>query len=121
MPDTVQEVLQAFARGELVVVTDDEDREGEGDLIVAASLCTAEKMSFISSLMTPTGGRPESLQRSTAASVWPERSSTPPSLAISGKMWPGRAKSLAPTLGLDSARQQEARSSAEMPVPPSGL
>jgi 3,4-dihydroxy 2-butanone 4-phosphate synthase / GTP cyclohydrolase II len=47
MPDTVQEVLQTFAKGELVVVTDDEDREGEGDLIVAASLCTAEKMAFI--------------------------------------------------------------------------
>lgn len=47
MADTIQEVLQAFARGELVVVTDDEDREGEGDLIVAASLCTAEKMAFI--------------------------------------------------------------------------
>jgi len=47
MPDTIQDVLQAFARGELVVVTDDEDREGEGDLIVAASLCTAEKMAFI--------------------------------------------------------------------------
>ncbi|MGA7995824.1 MAG: 3,4-dihydroxy-2-butanone-4-phosphate synthase, partial [Bradyrhizobium sp.] len=47
MPDPIQEVLQAFAHGELVVVTDDEDREGEGDLIVAASLCTAEKMAFI--------------------------------------------------------------------------
>src|SRR3569833_583005 len=47
MPDSVQEVLQAFARGELVVVTDDDDREGEGDLIVAASLCTAEKMAII--------------------------------------------------------------------------
>ena len=47
MPNTIQEVLQAFAAGELVVVTDDEDREGEGDLIVAASLCTAEKMAFI--------------------------------------------------------------------------
>src|SRR5881628_2095642 len=47
MADTIQEVLQAFARGELVVVTDDEDREGEGDLIVAASFCTAEKMAFI--------------------------------------------------------------------------
>jgi 3,4-dihydroxy 2-butanone 4-phosphate synthase/GTP cyclohydrolase II len=47
MPDNVQEVLQAFAKGELVVVTDDEDREGEGDLIVAASLCTADKMAFI--------------------------------------------------------------------------
>src|SRR6202007_970680 len=47
MPHTVQEVLKAFAAGEIVVVTDDEDREGEGDLIVAASLCTADKMAFI--------------------------------------------------------------------------
>jgi 3,4-dihydroxy 2-butanone 4-phosphate synthase/GTP cyclohydrolase II len=47
MANTIREVLQAFANGELVVVTDDEDREGEGDLIVAASLCTAEKMAFI--------------------------------------------------------------------------
>ena len=47
MADSIQEVLQAFAKGELVVVTDDDDREGEGDLIVAASLCTPEKMAFI--------------------------------------------------------------------------
>ncbi len=47
MADPIQEVLHAFAKGELVVVTDDDDREGEGDLIVAASLCTAEKMAFI--------------------------------------------------------------------------
>src|SRR4029078_3862501 len=47
MPDNIQEVLHAFARGELVVVTDDDDREGEGDLIVAASFSTAEKMTFI--------------------------------------------------------------------------
>jgi 3,4-dihydroxy 2-butanone 4-phosphate synthase/GTP cyclohydrolase II len=47
MADPIQEVLRAFAHGELVVVTDDDDREGEGDLIVAASLCTAEKMAFI--------------------------------------------------------------------------
>ena len=47
MANTLQEVLQAFAAGELVVVTDDDDREGEGDLIVAASLCTPEKMAFI--------------------------------------------------------------------------
>src|SRR6201994_1278406 len=47
MADSVQDVLQAFARGELVVVTDDDDREGEGDLIVAASLWTPEKMAFI--------------------------------------------------------------------------
>src|ERR1700709_355531 len=47
MADPIQDVLQAFANGELVVVTDDDDREGEGDLIVAATLCTAEKMAFI--------------------------------------------------------------------------
>ncbi len=47
MADPIPEVLKAFAAGEIVVVTDDEDREGEGDLIVAASLCTAEKMAFI--------------------------------------------------------------------------
>jgi 3,4-dihydroxy 2-butanone 4-phosphate synthase/GTP cyclohydrolase II len=43
----VDDVVAAFARGELVVVTDDDDRENEGDLFVAASLCTPEKMAFI--------------------------------------------------------------------------
>ena len=43
----VESVLAAFAAGEIVVVTDDDDRENEGDLFVAASLCTPEKMAFI--------------------------------------------------------------------------
>ncbi len=43
----VDEIIAAFARGELVVVTDDDDRENEGDLFIAASLCTPEKMAFI--------------------------------------------------------------------------
>jgi 3,4-dihydroxy 2-butanone 4-phosphate synthase/GTP cyclohydrolase II len=43
----VTAVIQAFSRGEIVVVTDDDDRENEGDLFVAASLCTPEKMAFI--------------------------------------------------------------------------
>lgn len=47
MADVVDEVLHAVARGELVVVADDDDREGEGGLAIAASLCTAEKMAFI--------------------------------------------------------------------------
>ena len=47
MSDSVTEAIEAFARGEIVVVTDDDDRENEGDLIVAASLCTPEKMAFI--------------------------------------------------------------------------
>lgn len=47
MHDTVTAAIEAFARGEIVAVTDDDDRENEGDLIVAASLCTTEKMAFI--------------------------------------------------------------------------
>jgi 3,4-dihydroxy 2-butanone 4-phosphate synthase / GTP cyclohydrolase II len=47
MPHSVNEAVEAFARGEIVIVTDDDDRENEGDLIVAASLCTPEKMAFI--------------------------------------------------------------------------
>ncbi len=40
-------VIDAFAKGELVIVTDDDDRENEGDLIIAAAHCTTEKMAFI--------------------------------------------------------------------------
>ena len=47
MPNSVTEAIEAFSRGEIVIVTDDDDRENEGDLIVAASLCTPEKMAFI--------------------------------------------------------------------------
>ena len=50
MPDShssIETAIKAFARGEIVVVTDDDDRENEGDLFVAASLCTPEKMAFI--------------------------------------------------------------------------
>ena len=43
----VETVVAAFAKGEIVVVADDDDRENEGDLFVAASLCTTEKMAFI--------------------------------------------------------------------------
>ena len=43
----VAEAIRAFERGEMVVVTDDDDRENEGDLIVAASKVTAEQMAFM--------------------------------------------------------------------------
>src|ERR1700732_2646385 len=43
----VEAVVAAFAKGEIVVVSDVDDRENEGDLFVAASLCTPEKMAFI--------------------------------------------------------------------------
>ncbi len=45
--ERVQEIIEAFRVGEIVVVTDDDDRENEGDLIIAACHCTPEKMAFI--------------------------------------------------------------------------
>ena len=47
MPQPIAKALEAFAKGEILVVSDDDDRENEGDLVVAASLCTPEKMAFI--------------------------------------------------------------------------
>jgi len=43
----VRQAIDAFAKGEIVVVTDDDDRENEGDLILAAAHTTPEKMAFI--------------------------------------------------------------------------
>jgi 3,4-dihydroxy 2-butanone 4-phosphate synthase / GTP cyclohydrolase II len=45
--DPVEEAIQAIARGEMVVVVDDDDRENEGDLIAAASKITPEQMAFM--------------------------------------------------------------------------
>ena len=42
--------------------------------------------SFIISQITPAGATPHNLAKSTAASVWPDRCSTPPAFAISGKV-----------------------------------
>ncbi len=46
-PQRVADAIDAFARGEIVVVTDDDDRENEGDLIVAAVHATPEKLAFM--------------------------------------------------------------------------
>jgi len=43
----VVDAIRAFEAGEIVVVMDDDDRENEGDLIVAAVHCTPDKMAFI--------------------------------------------------------------------------
>ena len=45
--DAVEDAIQAVAAGELVVVVDDDDRENEGDLILAASKATVEKVAFM--------------------------------------------------------------------------
>jgi len=43
----IETALEAFARGEFLVVLDDEDRENEGDLIVAAEHVTPEALAFM--------------------------------------------------------------------------
>ncbi len=62
------------------------------------------------SQITPAGAKPASRARSTAASVWPARRSTPPGMARSGKMWPGRVRSSARVAGSTSVRTVTARS-----------
>src|SRR4051795_10018502 len=42
----IEEAVAAIGRGEIVVVVDDEDRENEGDLIMAAEFVTPEKIAF---------------------------------------------------------------------------
>jgi len=44
--DSILDAISALARGEIVLVVDDEDRENEGDLILAADRVTPEKMAF---------------------------------------------------------------------------
>ncbi|HEV2428213.1 MAG TPA: bifunctional 3,4-dihydroxy-2-butanone-4-phosphate synthase/GTP cyclohydrolase II [Acidimicrobiales bacterium] len=46
MLSTIDEAVEAIARGSMVVVVDDEDRENEGDLIMAAQDVTPEHMAF---------------------------------------------------------------------------
>ena len=43
----IDDVIAAIARGEMVVMVDDEDRENEGDLIMAAEHATAAQLAFI--------------------------------------------------------------------------
>ncbi|HBK12094.1 MAG TPA: bifunctional 3,4-dihydroxy-2-butanone-4-phosphate synthase/GTP cyclohydrolase II, partial [Gammaproteobacteria bacterium] len=45
--NTIEEALTAIRNGEMVVVVDDDDRENEGDLIMAASKATPEAVAFM--------------------------------------------------------------------------
>jgi hypothetical protein len=45
--DTVESAVAAMARGEFVVVMDDESRENEGDLIIPAAGCSTEQMAWM--------------------------------------------------------------------------
>lgn len=44
---SIEDALKDFKEGKFVIVVDDEDRENEGDLIIAAEKITAEKVNFM--------------------------------------------------------------------------
>lgn len=45
--NTIEEALEDLRKGKLILVTDDEDRENEGDLICAAEFATTENVNFM--------------------------------------------------------------------------
>ena len=75
-----------------------------------------EPSSFIISQITPDGLRPARRLMSTAASVCPALTSTPPSLAFNGKTWPGVAISAWFLLESIAVETVSALSCADIPV-----
>ena len=47
--NTVEEALEDLKQGKIVLVTDDENRENEGDMICAAEFATQENINFMAS------------------------------------------------------------------------
>jgi 3,4-dihydroxy 2-butanone 4-phosphate synthase / GTP cyclohydrolase II len=66
--DSIEEIIDAMRRGEMVVIVDDEDRENEGDLMLAASKVRSEDINFMARYgrglicLTMTRGRCEQLR-----------------------------------------------------------
>ena len=46
--NTVEEALEELRNGKIILVTDDPDRENEGDFIFAAEFATTKNINFIS-------------------------------------------------------------------------
>ncbi|KAJ3301183.1 hypothetical protein HDU76_005814, partial [Blyttiomyces sp. JEL0837] len=45
--DSIEDAIEAYKKGEFVIAVDNEDRENEGDLMIAAEDATPEKMAFM--------------------------------------------------------------------------
>ena len=45
--NTIEEAIEDFRAGKFLIVVDDEDRENEGDFIIAAEKITPEKVNFM--------------------------------------------------------------------------
>mgnify|MGYP000697748810 FL=1 len=48
--NTIQEALDELRKGKIILVTDDEDRENEGDMVCAAQFATTENVNFMASV-----------------------------------------------------------------------
>ena len=45
--NTIEDAIEDIKQGKIIIVTDDEDRENEGDLVMAAQFATTDSMNFI--------------------------------------------------------------------------
>ncbi|WP_024658564.1 bifunctional 3,4-dihydroxy-2-butanone-4-phosphate synthase/GTP cyclohydrolase II [Pseudomonas syringae USA007] len=45
--DRIEDIIEDYRQGKMVLLVDDEDRENEGDLLLAANCCTAQAISFM--------------------------------------------------------------------------
>lgn len=45
--DRIEDIIEDYRQGKMVLLVDDEDRENEGDLLLAADRCTAQAISFM--------------------------------------------------------------------------
>ena len=45
--NSIEEALEKYKKGEMIIVVDDEDRENEGDFVIAGELATPEDINFM--------------------------------------------------------------------------
>ena len=118
MSHSVTEAIEAIGRGEIVIVTDDGDRENEGDLICASSLCTPEKMAFIirnccgivCAPVTAADARRLNLQPMVAANDAPHATAFTVTVQ-SGRPWRNALERRFPTARLSISSSAQARGS----------
>ena len=58
----IPEILEEIREGRLVIVVDDDDRENEGDLVMAATFTTPDHVNFMATHLLFGGGRTVGIQ-----------------------------------------------------------
>ena len=115
--DSVEEAIADYQRGEFVIIVDDEDRENEGDLCIAAQFATPEHINFMlryarGLICVPmTGERLDQLRIPMMVQQQPGHTSAPPSPSPSKPATASRPASPPPTAPAPSR-------SSSTPTPP---